>query len=110
MAATSYKVGGYDVTTEYFASAPDSVIIVNVTTDNPEGLYATLTLNSQIPYATKADGNRLMCEGTAFYKGYPSYYKQGEQQLFHDPARGTRFLTVADVQASSGKVSPKSNG
>lgn len=110
VAATSYKVGGYDVTTEYFASAPDSVIIVNVTTDNPEGLYATLTLNSQIPYATKADGNRLMCEGTAFYKGYPSYYKQGEQQLFHDPARGTRFLTVADVQASSGKVSPKSNG
>ena len=67
VATTSYKNNGYNFEATYFASSPDSVIVVKLKTEDPNGINAILALDSQLPHSTIASNNRISTEGYAAY-------------------------------------------
>jgi len=82
-----------------FASAPDSVIIVKLT--DPNGLSASLRLNSQLPVEVSADGNEINMEGYCAYMSYPGYFKS-DGGFKYDKERGIHFKTIVKVIAPEG--------
>lgn len=69
--------------TEYFASSPDSVIVIRITDDVP--FSATVTLDSKIPHETVSEGTEIRQTGRAAYNSMPSYTKVDEK-LHYAPA------------------------
>ena len=103
-AYASYTIGGYPVNTEYFVSAPDSVIVVRLTTADPAGMDAMISLDSQLPHeCTTIGSNMLSSEGFAPYRGYPNY-TGFEPKSLYDPDRGMRFNTLLKAKAEGGNL------
>ena len=87
-AQTQYLKEGQLVTTEYFASAPDSVIVIRLKSNVPDGIHAIVSFESQLPHSTSTNGNTLSAEGYAAYHSYPNYHRA---RHYYDPSRGIRF-------------------
>ena len=95
LASAKYTVNGYPITTEYFASAPDSVIVMRIATADPAGLDAVVSLDSRLPHSVAAEGNEITSTGYAAYSSLPVYYNNGgKDKHSYDPDRGTRFRTI----------------
>lgn len=88
----------------YFASAPDSVIVVTLRSSKP--FTATLRLSSQLPAEITATTiiptklpskepmqGELRSLGRAAYLSLPGY-TSFDEKLKYDPERGTRFCTL----------------
>ena len=103
-AHTEYKRGEYCYTTEYFASNPDSCIVIRISTNNPNGLHARFSLSCQLRHAINVyDGNMLVTDGYAGYSSLPSYY-DAKEKFVYDPNRGIHFRTKVQVDAVKAKV------
>ncbi len=104
-ATTEYSLGGSGYRTEYFASAPDSVIVVRITSGGEGKVSARIRLDCQLPHEVTSDGDRLVCSGYAAYTAN-SFYETGEhgERFFYDPGRGIHFRTIVAVQNKGGKV------
>lgn len=85
MARTAYQRNGKDFACDYFASAPDSVIVLRLQTESAQGLQATLSFNSLLPHATTANGNEISAEGYAAYHSYPVYFDEVNNKHLYDP-------------------------
>lgn len=108
---TTYTADGYEYSREYFASAPDSLIVVRLVTDNPSGMSFTVGFDSPQPHVVSARGHTLSADGYGPYFAYPVYYSGSEQKNFYDPQRGIRFATRVSVELpSGGAVSGNSDG
>lgn len=94
LAETRYSKEGKAVTTEYFASAPDSVIVVRLTTASENGIHAAVSFASQLPHAASAQGDAISATGYAAYHSYPNYHWARHH---YDPERGTRFRTLIRI-------------
>ena len=92
-AHTEYRRGGYRYTTEYFATNPDSGIVVRISTDNPKGMH----------HCSIEDGNTLVTDGYAGYASLPSYY-DAKEKFAYDPERGIHFRTKVRVDADKTKA------
>ena len=92
VAHTSYERNGYHYSSEYFATNPDSGIVVRITTDNPSGIHATLSLGCQLRNEITASGNTIVNDGYAGYASLPSYF-QSDEKFAYDPSRGIHFRT-----------------
>ena len=90
--------------TDYFASAPDSVIVVRLKASDAKGINAILSFDSQLPHSTTAQGNEISAEGYVAYHSYPSYYNGLTDKHLYDPERGMRFRTLIRVIADGGEV------
>ena len=110
MSTTSYTVNGFRRTTQYIASAPDSVVAVRIVTDNPQGMTALLRLDSKLPHTVRADGNVLTMQGYAAYHDEPDYYSGVDVHALYDPDRGTRFMTLLTAKGEGGKVTATETG
>ncbi len=98
-AHTDYRRGGYRYTTEYFATHPDSGLVVRITTDNPQGIHARLSLSCQLRHSRSIqEGSTLVTDGYAGYASLPSYYN-AEEKFAYDPERGIHFRTKVKVSA-----------
>ena len=104
MARTAYQRYGKDFACDYFASAPDSVIVLRLQTESAQGLQATLSFNSLLPHATTANGNEISAEGYAAYHSYPVYFDGVNNKHLYDPERGTHFRTLIRVIAPQSEV------
>ena len=104
MARTAYQRNGADFACDYFASAPDSVIVLRLQTESAQGLQATLSFNSLLPHATTANGNEISAEGYAAYHSYPVYFDGVNNKHLYDPERGTHFRTLIRVIAPQSEV------
>lgn len=93
-AQVQYLKGGKLVTKDYFASAPDSVIVIRMKSGAEGGIDAILEFDSQLPYSAVASGNEIAAEGYAAYHSYPNYHWARHH---YDPERGTRFRTLVRV-------------
>lgn len=102
-AATRYKVDGKAFASDYFASAPDSVIVIRLKTDDSKGIRAILTLNSLLPHISSAAGNEISMEGYAAYHSLPVYRQNGNSHQY-DPERGIHFNTIVRVVAADGEI------
>ncbi len=101
-ARISYSRNGSPYEAEYYASAPDSVIVVHLAAES--GLHARLRLDSPLPHAVEARGTSLVSDGYAAWHAYPGYYQYEGEQLRYDPQRGIHFRTVLSVRHSGGEV------
>ncbi|MCM1522607.1 MAG: glycoside hydrolase family 95 protein [Muribaculaceae bacterium] len=97
-------------TTTYFASSPDSVIVVRVTSETP--FSATLALDSKIPHIVSSDSTGTIRQtGRAAYHSLPGYVDDAGERLLYDSDRGTPFCTVLRVELTAGgMVKPQDNG
>lgn len=111
IASASYTAAGYPVNTEYFASAPDSAIILRITTADPAGLDAVISLDSKLPHSVTASGDELMSTGYAAYSSLPVYFNDPTRDKhLYDPERGTRFRTIAKALTEGGTVTAAESG
>lgn len=102
-AATAYSVDGKPFTTDYFASAPDSVIVIRLKTADRNGIRAVLSLGSLLPHTSSASGNEISMEGYAAYNSLPSYHNAAERHNY-DPDRGIHFNTMVRAVAADGRI------
>lgn len=107
-AMSTYTTNGYPVVTEYFASAPDSVIVVRIMTKDPAGIDAVISLDSQLPHTVTATGTELSSVGYAPFHGLPSYTSFNKKNFF-DPERGTRFNTLLKAMNLGGQIKAVGN-
>lgn len=117
-ASVSYNRGDTLCKAEYFASAPDSVIVIKLTSEKPMDIEidfeTPLPILESTADVTDSIGT-IKTDGYAAWHAYPGYYKQGEGQFLYDPNRGIHFSTVISVRtngnttASAGKLSVNGN-
>ena len=92
VAATEYGIGGRRMTSEFFASAPDSVIVVHIKADQPFG--ALLKLDSQLPHTNKIAADEIVSDGYAAYHSIPNYVGN---RFSYDENRGIHYRTIVKV-------------
>ena len=98
-AHTSYQRGGHRYDTEYFASTPDSGMVIHISTTNPKGIHARFSLSCQLRYQRSTEnGNTLVTDGYAGYASLPSYY-DAKEKFAYDSNRGIHFRTKVMVSA-----------
>lgn len=112
LASTRYTIDGRKFSSDYFASAPDSVIVIRLQSDAPQGIQAVLSFSSLLPHAVTTRGNELAAEGYAAYHSYPGYYDKLKEEDKHvyDPERGIHFQTLIRVLTPDGNVSSYPTG
>ncbi len=109
-AKVTYKKGENEITTEYIASAPDSIIAIRITSQAP--IDFTISFESPIKkYDVSSNSNGIIAEGSASYSSLPSYVDMpADQKMLYDDARGIRFRTDIRAIAPEAIVTPESNG
>lgn len=108
VAFRGFRRGGTGNGSIYFASAPDSVIVINIKGEKP--LTATLRLDSQLPHEVKAtDDGSLRSSGHAAYFSLPTYVPIDEK-IKYDPDRGMRFHTIVKAIPTDGSVTANADG
>lgn len=104
-AEITYRKDGKLFKAEYIASAPDSVIVIRLSSEVP--IEASITLGSQLPHQTSASGNMLISDGYAAWHSYPNYYHNFKERFLYDPDRGIHYRTVVSCEgavAQEGKL------
>ncbi len=107
IAYTGYRNSGAGQDAIYFASAPDSVIVVAIKSETP--INAVISLDSQLPHKVTSSGTEIKSMGHAAYHSLPSY-TPFEEKIKYDPERGVRFCTIVDAVAADGKVTSTADG
>jgi len=106
-ATIDYHRGEGRLHRDYFASAPDSVIVIRLTSENGK-FSRRLSYHCQLPHEITAEGNEISIEGYAAYHSLPSYVQRGSQHFWYDSDRGIHFKTLVKV-LTDGKVSVRYN-
>ncbi len=104
IAHTGYMVDGKAFSCDYFASAPDSVIVLRLRAECEQGIQAVIAFNSPLPHATTAAGHEISSEGYAAYHSFPSYYGGVREKHLYNPERGIHFRTLIRVIAPESRV------
>ena len=109
-AKVTYNKGDNEITTEYIASAPDSILAIRITSQRP--IDFTLSFESPIKkVAVSASENGIIAEGSASYSSLPSYVDMpADQKMLYDDARGIRFRTDIRAIAPGATVTPDADG
>ena len=109
-AKVTYNKGDNEITTEYIASAPDSILAIRITAQRP--IDFTLSFESPIKkVAVSASENGIIAEGSASYSSLPSYVDMpADQKMLYDDARGIRFRTDIRAIAPGANVTPDADG
>ncbi len=96
-AKVAYSKGENEITTEYIASAPDSILAIRISAKRP--IDFTLSFDSPIKnYKVSSADNSIIAEGSASYSSLPSYVDMpADEKFLYDDHRGIRFRT--DIRA-----------
>lgn len=95
-AHTVFHRGKYQYAAEYFATYPDSGIVVRMTTDSPDGVKVRVAVESQLPCSTTVEGDVILNDGYAAYTSLPTYYA-ADEKFAYDESRGVHFRTAVRV-------------
>lgn len=96
-AKVNYSKNDNEITTEYIASAPDSILAIKITAERP--IDFTLYFESPIKnFSVTSSKNNIIAEGGASYSSLPSYVDMpADEKFLYDDKRGIRFRT--DIRA-----------
>lgn len=138
IAADTYVKGGVTLKKEYFASAPDSVIIIRLTAEGGKMNYR-VAFHSLLPTTSDAklfDSKKndriraldfvprksenfrnvkesgcadLTIDGYTAYNSLPGYYFGEEERFHYDSNRGIHFRTIVRVITKDGSVTTPFN-
>jgi len=96
VATVTCKRDGKAFRAEYFASAPDSVIVLHLISEAP--LYADIVFDTPQPHTTTGE----VTDGYVAYHAYPGYYDSQGKQFSYDPDRGIHFRTRVSTASLEG--------
>lgn len=93
---------------EYFASAPDSVIVVRLKAEDGSKLNQRLRYHCQLMHHIEASASRdtaatMQIDGYAAWTSRPSY-SNGKNSFQYDSNRGIHFRTIVKVMPKDGRV------
>lgn len=87
----------------YFASAPDSVIVMHIRSINGKPFTKRFTYDCKLPSLRKANKNEMTIDGFAAYMTKPGYTGI-ENSFLYDSNRGVHFRTIIRVVNKDGEV------
>lgn len=114
VATTRFKVNGVSYTREIFASAPDQVIIVHLTSSLPGQLSVKINTKTQL-YGSKKSviHNILYLGGKAPVHADPEYVEYNKQPIIYsdmDHCRGMRYVLLAKALNKGGTLRADTSG
>ncbi len=103
LARVSCKRNGKAFGAEYFASAPDSVIVIRLTCEEP--MDVTIGLDIKHPHTVESAQNTIIADAYLAYHAYPIYYSSKGEKFYYDPGRGIHFRSIVSVDSDVEPVS-----
>jgi len=104
----AYVRSGSRCTTDYFASAPDSAIVVRLTSQKP--MHVRLWFGTPLPHETTAVQGQMTVDGYTAFHSYPSYHSPTPDKHFYDPDRGIHFRTIVRPVLNDGTLTCEDSG
>jgi len=102
---TRFIVDGNLFTREVFVSAPDQVMVIKLTVEDPGSLTFTLSASSLLEHSLISEGVSLHLDGRAPVHAEPNYRGAIPDAIVYDTdGRGMRFRMTAQVRESDGRV------
>lgn len=108
IANVSYNEGNGKITRQYFASAPDSVIIIRLKAENNAKLNKRFKMHCQLPHITVLNKGELIMDGYAAFHNLPGY-TDADIKHEYDSNRGIHFRSAIHIVNKDGKVSTANN-
>lgn len=108
IANVSYNESNGKISREYFASAPDSVIIFRLKAEGGAKLNKRFRMHCQLPHMTFIEKGELVMDGYAAYSNLPSYTDAAIKHRY-DSNRGIHYRACIHIINKDGKVSPANN-
>lgn len=102
-----YEVDGVNFKREYFISAPDSVMVIRLTSSQKTALNFDLAFKSLLRYTVSSKENEIRVSGYAPFHCEPSYRGAIPDAIRFDENRGTRFATHFFIRNIGGKMVKK---
>ncbi len=108
--STTFNKDNNEISTEYIASAPDSIIAVRISSENP--IEFTLSFDSPIKNCNvKANNNCILTTGYASYSSLPAYVDMpADQKMLYDENHGIRFCSDIRVISPEAKITANADG
>ncbi|MBC7569754.1 MAG: glycoside hydrolase family 95 protein [Spirosoma sp.] len=104
VSTTRYTVNGVTFTREYFVSQPDHIMVIRLKSSRAGALSFALRFSSLLRTKTSVLDKTLTVGGYAPIHTEPSYRGNRPNPVVFDPARGTRFTTLARILPTGGQV------
>lgn len=111
VAEATYLRDGHRFCSRVFASAPDSVIVVRLSSERP--FNARVGLDVLLPHNLTISDAGIVADGYAPWHVYPYYYrgvKARPEKFWYDPERGIHFRTRVMVETAGGRAVEESRG
>jgi len=106
VARVHYNISTSGYSREYFASAPDSVIIIKLKAENGGKINRKFGYHCQLMHQRNAKDKEMTIDGYAAWSSKPGYAGGGFQ---YDSNRGVHFRTIIHVENKDGKLTPVNN-
>lgn len=103
-ASVAFNANGGCYERAYFASAPDSVIVMRLKAKNGAKLNGYFSFESQLPHEVNSMERTMVMDGYAAYHALPGYYDSSKQHYWYDVNRGVHFRAVIEVLNADGTV------
>jgi len=114
IATTRFTIDGTSYSREVFASAPDQVIVVKITSSEPSQLNLHINANSLLHYTNiPASDNELMMKGKAPAHVDPSYYNKNANPVIYEDTsgcNGMRYELIIKATHKDGSVHTDTSG
>lgn len=109
--AVTYTARGSQFTRETFASAPDQVIVVHLSSSGRKALNCSVRLTSQLQSSADAKGSGIVLSGKAPSNSAPNYLRDDHPITYSDEAgKGMYFAAVLAANAPGGTVEAQPDG
>lgn len=110
IASVEYLSNGIKYRREIFASAPDNVIVIRISSDKQKSVSFSLTFDCQLRSTLSVMENMLVLKGEAPSHVEPSYSDDLENPVVYADnveQRGMLFAAMADIKATGGIIKPE---
>lgn len=104
----AYVRSGNRCETDYFASAPDSAIVVRLKSQKP--MHVRLRFSTPLPHDVTASQGQMTVDGYTAFHSYPSYHSPTPDKHFYDPDRGIHFRTIVRPVLNDGTLTCEDSG
>jgi alpha-L-fucosidase 2 len=106
LSRVSYRVASAEYVRETFASFPDQVIALRMTTTDPAGMGLTLALDSPLLSTTATPGEGLLLlTGKAPAHAEPNYVRSANPLVYDQaPGKGMRFEVAVQAAVEGGRL------
>ncbi|MBV9788093.1 MAG: glycoside hydrolase family 95 protein [Chloroflexi bacterium] len=104
IATTQYRCGDVTFTREVFASAPDRVIVLRLSADQPGQISVTATLDTPHRHRIEARSSGLTLTGLVPAHVVPSYDSAADPVVYDEHGAGMRFDLRVEASCAGGQL------